>query len=336
LEKFIEFFGLGTSPQDIYALLDDIPSHYHTFYIAKKNGKKRKIEAPDDTLKVIQKLISIKLSKLHEKKTRSKRAVGFRKYINAKDGALRHVNMKEVLTMDIKNFFPSITSKNLKLALETFFATDKVCQEFIPSLISLCTLNGHLPQGAPTSPVLSNIFLKKFDTAMLVITKNHKIEYTRYADDLTFSGGKFKTKSQIAKAMDNRKKNGIPEPEPPKPITWLIPIVKSKLVELGLIIHPVKTRIKRANRRQVVTGIVVNKRINIDKTTRRALRAQLHNMKTSGHVLAEHEYLSLRGKIAWIWSLNRLHATNLEKQLIDLSREESAYNGLITTSNTLL
>lgn len=165
----------------LYAIANNKKKYYTKHYINKKNGTKRELLVPNRTLKSIQKRILNNV--LYGLKT-SKYACAYKRDISLKDNAKVHVGKKIVLKLDIKDFFKNIDFEKLyKSSPNTIFPPSiKVL------LIKLCTYDDYLPQGAPTSPYLSNLALKSFDEYIGDFCEKQNISYTRYSDDLTFSG----------------------------------------------------------------------------------------------------------------------------------------------------
>ena len=206
-------------------------NQYHKFIIPKKSGGKRVIEAPSDRLKSYQLWIKEKiLDKVHI----SDQARGFRKACSIIDNAKEHVGKDLVINIDLKDFFPSITySQVFKI-----FVYIGYTQEVAHLLTQLCTNKENvLPQGSPASPVISNIVSLKLDKRLKGISDKYCCIYTRYADDITFSGN--------------------------ANIKNILPIVQRIIVEEGFTVNEEKVRLQYKNQRQEVTGLVVNTKISI-------------------------------------------------------------------------
>ncbi|WP_196893987.1 retron St85 family RNA-directed DNA polymerase [Aureivirga marina] len=246
--------------------------HYNRFTIPKKNGDVRKISAPKKRLRVAQEWIQNEiLSKieLHEK------AYAYRKNISIVDNAKLHQNAKVVVRIDLKDFFPSIKFNRVKglfksfgysEALATIFAsvcTDSVMvkAQMSEKVYHVSMGNKFLPQGACTSPALTNIICKKMDKRIENFTKKNGIRYTRYADDLVFS-----TEDENINLKSF--------------FSWIHRIIK----EEGFQINNEKTRVMRPNQRQAVTGIIINEGgdIRISRKDIRKFRAFIHNFKLKG------------------------------------------------------
>lgn len=222
---------------------------YREFEILKKNGKKRRISEPLPSLKEIQHWI---LNNILYRINVSKYAKAYIPKINIKQNLIFHKGQAKVFTLDIENFFPSIKQNSIEEIFKTFGYS-----KLISSLLAkLCCLNYSLPQGAPTSPYLSNIYLKPFDDIISDYCKNNQIRYTRYADDLTFSG-----------EFDENE---------------LLNLIKIKLSNLNLVINDKKTRLMTPNTKQTVTGIVVNEKLQVDFEKRNKIRQSVYYIKKFG------------------------------------------------------
>lgn len=222
---------------------------YRHFSIPKSNGKTRNIDEPLPDLKFVQSWI---LNNILEKCSVSDYAKAYLKGRTLKHNARFHRAQKVVVTMDIKNFFPSISVKDITKIFENMgYYHDLSC-----FLAYLCSLNNVLPQGAPTSPYLSNLRMIALDEKISKYTSQKSIRYTRYADDLTFSG------------------DFNPH--------FLINDISTIVYNEGFSINPEKTRVARSNARQEVTGIVVNSHMQISKEKRKQIRQQIYYIRKYG------------------------------------------------------
>ncbi|EJG2002274.1 TPA: reverse transcriptase family protein [Vibrio parahaemolyticus] len=170
----------GFSPRFVAMLLSDVSKQYRTFEI-RKGKKKRKIQAPKVGLKVIQKWFGHHLSGAL---VLDDGVYGFVPNRSAIDAASKHCTASWVYSFDIKDFFPSTTRETVLSALVELGYVEESAE-----LISqLCCLDNKLPQGAPSSPALSNLVMRRIDTELARFADENNLTYTRYADDIVLSG----------------------------------------------------------------------------------------------------------------------------------------------------
>jgi len=275
------------------------PYFYRKFKIKKRNGKLREISEPLPSLKEIQDWI---LQNILEQVKISPFAKAYRKRVNIVENIKFHKNQPKVLTVDIKDFFPSISTSSV----ENIFLSLGYSKLISNLLAKLCTLDGCLPQGAPTSPYLSNIFLKKVDDIIISYCMKNSIKYTRYADDLSFSG-QFNEKG-------------------------LLKVVEESLNTLGLSLNMEKIKLMKPNERQTVTGIVVNKKTQVVFHKRNKIRQELYYINKFGlnsHMekkgIKKKNYIEyLLGKINFILQVNPNDEEfkKYKKDLIVLKRKQ--------------
>lgn len=246
---------------------------YTNFEIPKKSGKPRLISAPSDGLKRIQKSILLRLLNpigAHES------AYGFLQKKSIVDNASPHVGKPIVINVDIQNCFPNVAWQLVLSALKRDFSM-QFSDKSISFLVDVCTSNGGLPIGSPASPALLNRVLFNTDNILSHQASVKKCTYTRYADDLTFSGGE----------------NAL----------QMIGITKSVLSRIGLQIDPAKTNIFRAGRRQICTGLVVNDKVSVPRNIRRRIRAAIHSLENEKKLHWDDRLMStssLRGRIEFV------------------------------------
>ena len=241
-------------------------SHYKRFRIAKKTGGYRTLSAPMPRLKRAQYWL---LDTVLEKIDCHDAAHGFRAGRSILTNAAPHQNSAVVLNFDLKDFFPSIGYKRVKGLFRSFgyaeaqaavfalLATEADRAEVSLDGQTWHVANGQraLPQGAPTSPAITNLLCRKLDRRLTGLARKYNFAYTRYADDLTFSA-----------ATEN--------PDATKALIWAV----AKIVEdEGFALNDEKTRVMRRNGRQEVTGITVNDGLTVSRKERRKFRAHLHN-----------------------------------------------------------
>jgi RNA-directed DNA polymerase len=227
--------------------------YYRYFKIRKSNGKLRSLAEPLPSLKDIQSWILVNIL---ENVPVSKPAKAYIKNSSLKQNLVFHKEQAVVLKLDVKDFFFSI-----KRSWVEYFLRSVGYSHYVSNLIGkLCTLEDSLPQGAPTSPYLSNLYMRKFDNRVWGHCRALKVRYTRYSDDLTFSG----------------------DFQPAE----IIEFVNMELSELSLVLNDNKTKIMRRGSRQTVTGIIVNDKIQVDRKRRKAVRQQIYYIEKLG--LQEH------------------------------------------------
>ncbi|WP_164875589.1 reverse transcriptase domain-containing protein [Apibacter sp. HY039] len=246
---------------NIYKLPDE--KKYEIFEISKRNKSKRQICAPISGIKNIQKKLSIILNNLHSPKYC---AHGYVKDKSIKTNAQIHVKKRILINIDLKDFFTSINFGRIRGLFKSypFNFNDKVAT----ILAQVCCYNGCLPQGAPSSPILSNYICRRLDNQILDLSQKCKVDYTRYADDLTFSTNLKELPKEIGVIRDNELFLS----------NELISIIESN----GFVINRQKIRFALKNNRQEVTGLIVNNRININRKFVRHVRAMLHAWEKYG------------------------------------------------------
>lgn len=246
-------------------------SHYQRFSIPKKSGGERIISAPMPRLKRAQYWL---LENILDRIPPTDSAQGFVKERNIVSNAAPHVAKAVVINLDLENFFPSISYARVKGIYRQLGYSEEVamlCALLSTELeTSAYELDGQkyfvktgaaaLPQGAPTSPALSNLLCRRLDKRLRGAAAKLGFAYTRYADDLTFS----------APATDN---------QVVKKLLWR---VRKIVAAEGLKIHPRKTRVMRKHQRQEVTGIVVNQKPTVARDELRKFRALLFQIEKDG------------------------------------------------------
>ena len=234
----------------LYALSNHQEEHYHSLYIPKRNGGYRRLDVPDPLLKQVQRNI---LHHILEGFTVSPAATAYVKGGSGVKGASLHLGKPLVLKLDIQDFFGSIT---FPMVLGRGFPAVYFPEPVRVMLTALCCFRQRLPQGAPTSPALSNLVMKPFDDYMLSWCGERKISYTRYCDDMTFSG-EFHPGTVIGKTA-------------------------GFLEAMGMELNQRKTSLCFQSGRQTVTGIAVNQVCQLPREDRRKLRQQVHRILRYG------------------------------------------------------
>lgn len=265
--------GLGISPGLLKSFLGKPEHHYRVFEIPKANGKRRQIQAPRTMIKVLQYFfVDYLLDRLevHPSATAYSRGSTVRK------NAERHTRQRYVANIDVTDFFPSLSTG---VVIRSLCAAG--LKPNTAALVArLSSYKGGLPQGAPTSAALSNLAMYGFDKKLSDACAQIGVNYTRYADDMTFSG------------MDR------------EAIQQSIKLANQGLEEIKLKINDQKTRIYGPSTRQVVTGVVVNDWPQPSRVQRRRLRAELHHAKLAPERFVE-RYQHLQGSAAYMLSYAR-------------------------------
>ncbi len=246
-------------------------SHYQRFTIPKKTGGVRTISAPMPRLKASQYWILrtiLNVLPMHDA------AHGFRAQRSIVSNANEHVGADVVVNIDLKNFFPTVGYRRVKGLFRAFGYSEEVatilallCTEPDVKIIELddeayhvATSERLLPQGAPTSPAITNLLCRRMDARMAGLCNKLGFRYTRYADDLSFSAKGCATK-HVGKLLCQ--------------VEWVV-------AEEGFTIHPDKTRIFRNGRRQEVTGLVVNETLAVPRKSLRKFRSLLFQIDKDG------------------------------------------------------
>jgi retron-type reverse transcriptase len=234
------------------AELSALQPSYREFTIPKRSGGKRRVSAPDDGLKKLQRQI---LRRLLGRLRCHPAATGFQKGESIVTNARRHTGQAVVVRLDLKNFFSSTSEARIW----AYFRRLGWNWPATRILTRLCTHRGGLPQGAPTSPRLSNLVNFRLDARLAAMARKLGLRYTRYADDIT-----------VSFPADDKKR-----------IRYLIRFVSRVAWAEGYVVHRRrKLHIRRRHQQQLVTGLVVNDRVHLPRKLRRWLRAVDHHLRT--------------------------------------------------------
>ncbi len=274
--------------------------NYTSFFIPKKKGTPRKIEEPSRDLKTIQRRI---LRQILSTKRISPYCHGFVEGRSIVTNSQLHVGKKIILKVDIKDFFPSIGFRTIKDLFVSFGFNDQVSRY----LSELCTLEDHLPQGAPTSPALSNLVCRNLDKRLFYLAKKSNLEYSRYADDIIFSGRKIKRS--------------------------IYKIVRQIIESEGFKINENKVFWVNNQRAQIITGVVVNSKSSFGKKRFKNLSAFIHNCTNKN--LSEQKLRAINekgvkiknlksylyGSVAFLRSIDLIKARKLKDKLDSIPQE---------------
>jgi retron-type reverse transcriptase len=265
-------------------------SDYIIHKVPKRDGSFRVIAEPNPELKRRQHNILRWLNKRGIKA--GKYAHGFVRGRSIVTHAARHVGKRVIVKLDIENFFGTTNKGMLYRALRQ----EKLSQDNIDEILTVCLLNGFLPQGAPTSPLLANLVMKRIDGRLAGLAASYHATYSRYADDLCFSSN---------------------EPS----LNEIIPAVDNIIHNSGYKLKRSKTRVIRRSKRQIITGCVVNRELNVPRELRRRIRAQLHNLKqqliVSGSI-DEGVLAQAKGMTAYFQSVKQAMAVRFRQSIKEL------------------
>lgn len=290
-DDLAELLGIKTKTLTYVLYKAKVDSFYTSFEIPKKTGGTRQIDAPTGTLKGIQERLAHMLWEYQkvlriEKNVRANISHAFEKKKSIITNAQIHRNKHIVLNLDLERFFES-------------FHFGRVCGYFeknkdflLPHdvaivLAQLACYHGHLPQGAPSSPIITNLICQIFDMRILKVAKQHKLDYTRYADDLTFSTND--------RSFIERKDIFLQE-------------LENEIVRAGFSINKKKTRVSLRDSQQSVTGLIVNQKVNVNAEYYRKTRAMAHQLYTNGCFQIdgkEGALAQLEGRFSFINQLDR-------------------------------
>lgn len=270
---------LGLCEFDLRRLIFHSHEYYRQFRRRKKSGGFRTITAPARVLKEVQRAI---VEQLLRELPLPDACTGFRQGFSILHNALPHAGKRFVFNTDIESFFPSITAERV-IGL---FSSLGYPRRIALALARLTTFNNVLPQGAPTSPFIANLICRQLDRRLGGFCSSKEWKYTRYCDDITISG------NDLFSLKD-------------------VHAVRRIISSEGFEVNASKTRLRRRNASQVVTGLVVNEHPNISRQQRRVLRAAFHQAMHNPQKYAS-ERKTLEGKVA-LCKMLKHSASEIEK-----------------------
>ncbi|MEM7505864.1 MAG: reverse transcriptase family protein [Pseudomonadota bacterium] len=271
--------------------------HYSQIWLRKRSGGRRLVEAPLPRLKALQRRI---LHDILDRVPAHANAFGFVAGRNCVQAAARHAGEAVVLRCDLKDYFASVRASRVHAVFRCLGYTHPVarlltglvtvrtppdCLATLPASDRGAWRQPHLPQGAPTSPALANLSSRGMDIRLTALARSWQANYSRYADDMVFSGGRHLADPGLFEAIER--------------------IVR----DCAFRLNPGKTRLMRQGRRQQVTGVVVNRHLNLPRDQYDTLKAILNNCMRHGPSTqnrAGHPNLRahLEGRIQWAETLN--------------------------------
>lgn len=240
-------FLLGIDYDYLLSVSNSPVSFYKHYEIPKRNGGTRPIEEPLPLLKEAQEWILDKILEPKSKDFVSPYAKAFMKNVSLRDNARFHRGKKVVVALDLHDFFGSVHTG----AVYGIFKKMGYTKAVTTMLTKLCILRNSLPQGAPTSPMLSNMMFYNLDKTIFHYCVTRGIRYTRYADDMTFSGDDFNVRNLI---------------------NYINMVVGKKRFSL----NKEKTKVMGQGTVQRVTGVIVNKKLQVSKSYRDRVRQEVY------------------------------------------------------------
>ena len=236
---------------------------YHVFRIPKKDGTYREISAPNKELMQIQRKLANVLSLVYKSKPCT---FGFVSGKSIVDNAEKHVKRYWVFNIDLKDFFGQIHFGRVRgLFMNPPYSIGK---EAATTIAQITCLNGALPQGAPTSPIITNMICVPMDNSFMRLAKENGCTYSRYADDITFST----YKHEFDPGVVYQDESGI----------HVGNAVLKILSKHSFEINPNKVSLRCRTMRQEVTGLTVNEFPNVRRSYSRQMRAILHSCEKYG------------------------------------------------------
>ena len=241
---------LDIPARTLYALSNHLDRHYRHVLVPKRDGTFRRLDVPDEILKQVQRRIT---QRILVYRPVTAYAAAYRYGARPAWNAGAHLGQPLLMKLDIRHFFDSILYTQLK---ELVFPASIFSEPVRILLSMLCYYRDRLPTGAPSSPAVTNILMRGFDARVGEFCRTLDVCYTRYCDDMSFSGD-----------FDANR---------------LLSFVEAELSGMGFFLNPAKTRLVHCGQRQCVTGLVVNQRLNVPADYRRGLRQTLYYCQKFG------------------------------------------------------
>lgn len=279
------------SKYTIYQLSYHSDKYYKTYLIPKKSGGERTICQPSRKLKGLQSWILVTiLNKIQV----SSSCKGFRKGSSTLENATPHIGANTVLNLDLQDFFPTVTDIQVFNIFKTIGYNNLISTVFT----NICTYEGKLPQGSPCSPYLANLSAWALDLRIQGYVGKRGISYTRYADDLSFSGLN------------------------PSKVVKIIPMIKTIIDDENFTVNHKKTRVSSSGRAKTVTGLVINEEsVGVGKRKYKDLRAKIHHLtlpkEQTNEVLLNH----IRGWLSYLNSVDTIRFTKAMKYIKELTKK---------------
>lgn len=317
--ELADFLGIERKVMTYVLFVAKVDSFYVSFDIPKKDGTSRSIFAPQRELKTIQsklaqKLWNYQLFLFGKGRKRSNISHAFEKGKSIISNANIHKNKRIIVCFDLKDFFDSFHFGRVA----GFFEKNrdyKLPREVSVTIAQLTCYKGHLPQGAPSSPIITNLICDILDAHLLKIARKYRLDYTRYADDLTFS-----TNSKIFLEQQED----------------FVDAIRKEIESSGFQLNDSKTRIIYKDSRQQVTGLVVNRKINVPVEFYKNTRAMAMSLYEKGEFTINGQKGTLKqleGRFAFIDQIehynNKHDLSGKKHSKFTLSAKEKAYRNFL-------
>lgn len=253
---------------------------YRSFEIPKRTGGSRRIDAPGDVIRKAQDTLLPFLTARHRPHPASHGFIAGRSILS---NAEPHRDQKLVLNIDLADFFPSI---NFGRVRGLFMAAPfNMAPPAATVCAQICTHRNGLPQGAPTSPILSNYIASQLDRRLSRIARENGLRYSRFADDITFSTSRAQFPTSVARVLDGPAATGRSLSQ-----VSVGEAVETAITSCGFAVNEKKVRLQTRAVRQSVTGLTVNEFPNVERTRVRRLRAMIHAWRKHGLEAAGREH----------------------------------------------
>lgn len=296
---------LGYSASSLTSIIYATPEElkYISFDIPKRNGELRSISAPTEKLKLLQRKLANLLEECEREinPTGKSPSHGFKKGRSIFSNAAVHRNKKIVVNFDIKDFFPSINFGRI----QGYFLLNRnyrLHKDVARLIAHISCHKGCLPQGAPTSPAISNMICHILDIKMLKLASEYRFNYSRYADDITISTNKSTISTDIILPSELATNKWIAGPR-----------ITEIFRESGFEINEKKTRLHNYNNRQEVTGLTVNKIINTRSSYRKKARAMFHSLVHNNYYHFKSDKIAITSPAPLGGALNFIRHINNER-----------------------
>lgn len=321
---------LGYKPKSLSYILYKIKDKdkYTEFCIPKKSGGVRQIKAPVDQLKKLQRRLADLLNQCYDeinKKGKQKKSIshGFRKKHSIITNANKHKNKRHVFNIDLEDFFPSIHFGRI----QGFFLKNEHFQlkpEVATTIAQIACHDKVLPQGSPCSPIISNLIGHLLDIRMVYLAKKAKCNYSRYADDLTFSTNKKEFSPKIGVKFEGNENKWVPGKT-----------LEKEVEKVNFRINQNKVSMQNKTNRQLATGLVVNEKVNVKREYYKKARSMCHSLFEIGTFYIGEKVIDKSEKLEAVNTDRTKKSESVDKTAGD-SKSEELVTGTINQLDGIL